>query len=442
MAGDGFKMDGYNTVPERIVEFRAKYPDGTLQPLNLDRPYEIVKVGGVDKDGKDTLERTFIIYTAAAYRTPDDPRPGVGIAWEPFPGHTNFTRFSEIQNAETSAWGRALIAVGAADARKGIASAEEVRNRSQSPDDEAPPEIQTDTKDLMDRFAQLTADYQDKVARRVYKAGKDEDQPEELPDGWSIPWAWLQGDSWKEFIATTIGRAEQASVQETEPDTSGASGANETGAAGANETGAPSAEPPADDPPPPPVVTPPEPTPPVAQDPPAERPPGTGPLSWLGDDASDDIKQQWAVLVDWVAEAKGGPVQEQLRRLGLEVGGKVSELRERLLNGLLNELLLSGETVDDKAPGDEVEPDEPLDESAESGTAPIETDDEYSASEDIKPTSVQVDVLKSLIDVIEEEHHFDAWVRWKTERQVPDDVAQWSMANVLRAVDFFERIGL
>jgi hypothetical protein len=33
-------------------------------------------------------------------------------------------------NAETSAWGRAIIAVGAADSRKGIASAEEVRNRA------------------------------------------------------------------------------------------------------------------------------------------------------------------------------------------------------------------------------------------------------------------------------------------------------------------------
>jgi len=56
------------------------------------------------------------------------------LASEPVPGKTNFTRDSELMNAETSAWGRALIAVGAADAKRGIASANEVRNRQQAVD--------------------------------------------------------------------------------------------------------------------------------------------------------------------------------------------------------------------------------------------------------------------------------------------------------------------
>lgn len=34
-------------------------------------------------------------------------------------------------NAETSSWGRALVAVGAADAKKGVASAEEIQARRQ-----------------------------------------------------------------------------------------------------------------------------------------------------------------------------------------------------------------------------------------------------------------------------------------------------------------------
>ena len=102
---------GYVEVSERIAEFREKYADGSLQA-------EIVEL-------RDDL----VIVKAYAYRTPDDERPGTGLASEPIPGKTNFTRDSELMNAETSAWGRALIAVGAADAKRGIASANEVRNR-------------------------------------------------------------------------------------------------------------------------------------------------------------------------------------------------------------------------------------------------------------------------------------------------------------------------
>jgi hypothetical protein len=69
---------------------------------------------------------------AYAYRTPDDQRPGTGLAWEPCPGKTPYTKDSELQNAETSAIGRAIIMVGASDAKK-VASANEVRNR-QAPD--------------------------------------------------------------------------------------------------------------------------------------------------------------------------------------------------------------------------------------------------------------------------------------------------------------------
>lgn len=113
------KPEGYIDVAQRIVEFRDKYPDGCLRPANLERPYDIVTAG----------DKTFIVVVAAAYRTPDDPTPGVGMAWEPFPGPTNFTLNSELQNAETSAWGRALVAVLAADTKEGIASADEVRSR-------------------------------------------------------------------------------------------------------------------------------------------------------------------------------------------------------------------------------------------------------------------------------------------------------------------------
>jgi hypothetical protein len=114
-----FDLDGYNTVPQRIEEFRKKYPEGSLQQVGL-RFEEFA--GG-----------SWVVYTAAAYRTPDDPTPGHGTAWEPVPGKTSFTRDSELQNAETAAWGRAIVAALAADAQKPIASREEVRNRQPEP---------------------------------------------------------------------------------------------------------------------------------------------------------------------------------------------------------------------------------------------------------------------------------------------------------------------
>jgi hypothetical protein len=105
----------YIDVATRIVEFREKFPEGSLQQVK----YEFVTVNNKD----------WIVYTAAAYRSPDDQRPGIGTAWEPIPGPTNFTRDSEVQNAETAAWGRAMVAALAVDTKKGIASSEEVRNR-------------------------------------------------------------------------------------------------------------------------------------------------------------------------------------------------------------------------------------------------------------------------------------------------------------------------
>jgi len=111
----------YIDVAARIIEFRTKFPTGALQPWK--DPYiERVEM----PDGKI---KCFMVYSAAAYRSPDDELPGVGYAWEPIPGPTNFTRDSELQNAETAAWGRAMVAAFAVDTKKGIASSEEVRNR-------------------------------------------------------------------------------------------------------------------------------------------------------------------------------------------------------------------------------------------------------------------------------------------------------------------------
>jgi hypothetical protein len=105
------RMSDYIEVKDRVQAFHKQYPDGSLQS-----EYEIRQLG----------DKTWIIVKAYAYRTPDDPRPGVGHAWESYPGSTPFTRTSELMVGETSAWGRALAALGIA-VSKSIASKNEVR---------------------------------------------------------------------------------------------------------------------------------------------------------------------------------------------------------------------------------------------------------------------------------------------------------------------------
>ena len=112
MSGN-FNLDDYVDVAARIAEFAEKYPEGSLQ-ASMDFLTEPVG--------------WFCV--ARAYRTADDERPGIGHAFEPVPGKTPYTRDSEAQNAETAAWGRAIVALGFQT--KKIASKQEVQARQGS----------------------------------------------------------------------------------------------------------------------------------------------------------------------------------------------------------------------------------------------------------------------------------------------------------------------
>ncbi len=109
-----YDLSDYVDVAERVQKFHEKYPEGTLQS-----EWKPVVLGGQE----------VIVVKAFAYRTPDDQRPGIGHAMEPLPGLTKFTRNSELMVGETSAWGRALAALGF-EVKRGIASREEVQNRT------------------------------------------------------------------------------------------------------------------------------------------------------------------------------------------------------------------------------------------------------------------------------------------------------------------------
>lgn len=92
-----YNLDGYVDVAARLTAFFERYPEGSVQ---MDVPkWDLV-------DGKQVVWAQ-----ARAYRTPDDPRPGIGTAWEIVPGTTPYTRGSELMVLETSCWGRAIAAV-------------------------------------------------------------------------------------------------------------------------------------------------------------------------------------------------------------------------------------------------------------------------------------------------------------------------------------------
>jgi hypothetical protein len=121
------RLAGYVEVKDRIAQFYAKHPDGRLVTSSVS--------ASSDPDGKP---RVWV--EAKAYRTPDDPQPAVGWSWMELPGRTPYTNGSELENTETSAWGRAIGALGIG-IDKSIASAQEFRNKEGEPAAPAPDPI-------------------------------------------------------------------------------------------------------------------------------------------------------------------------------------------------------------------------------------------------------------------------------------------------------------
>lgn len=83
----------YVDVAERIHRFYEMHPEGSIQ-TSMER-----------------LEGNLVVFKALAYKTPTDPTPTTGWAYErEGQGHVNKTSF--IENCETSAIGRALANMG------------------------------------------------------------------------------------------------------------------------------------------------------------------------------------------------------------------------------------------------------------------------------------------------------------------------------------------
>jgi len=115
-----FDLADYVDVKERVRLFYERHPEGRLCTGEVRVTRE-----------PDDVPRVWV--QALAYRDPADIHPGVGWSWMLLPGTTPYTRGSEIENVETSAWGRAIGALGIGIA-KSIASADEVRAKGGAED--------------------------------------------------------------------------------------------------------------------------------------------------------------------------------------------------------------------------------------------------------------------------------------------------------------------
>lgn len=100
--------DDYIEVKDRVVEFYSLYPEGRIECRII----------------RDTSEES--VMQATVYRTAEGGYPA-GMAHSSLakPGATAFTRGSELENAETSAVGRALAFAGIS-AHRGIATMSEI----------------------------------------------------------------------------------------------------------------------------------------------------------------------------------------------------------------------------------------------------------------------------------------------------------------------------
>ena len=122
-----FDISNYVTVAERVAMFYEKYPEGSIQ-------FEFMGV----MDG-DPLKMWGV---ARAYRTPDDPLPGIGTASELINGKSPYTNGSQLQNLETACWGRACASLNIGTS-KGLSTKEEIMGsrERQAPGPAKPKEV-------------------------------------------------------------------------------------------------------------------------------------------------------------------------------------------------------------------------------------------------------------------------------------------------------------
>lgn len=122
---------GYNTVAKRLAAFTNDHPNGKIIPRMVQFAF--------NESGQGYVVMGASIYKEWTPGKNNDLPDGTGFAGMPIPGPNNFTRNSEIENAETSAIGRALASIGYlskdAEGQPSYASSDEIAMKR---DDNAP----------------------------------------------------------------------------------------------------------------------------------------------------------------------------------------------------------------------------------------------------------------------------------------------------------------
>ena len=138
-----FDLGDYVEVKDRIKLFYELFGQGRLVTGEVRLTTE-----------PDGVPRVMV--QGLAYRSPDDQLPGVGWSWMALPGTTSYTKGSELENVETSAWGRAIGSLGILIDRS-IASANEVENKrdgGSAPErTAAPTDAYRETEELLGDYA-------------------------------------------------------------------------------------------------------------------------------------------------------------------------------------------------------------------------------------------------------------------------------------------------
>lgn len=120
-----FDLDKYETVEERIARFYSDHPDGRIVTDNL-------------TTDDDRLRSQWVVY-ASVYFDREDQADGLaratGLAFE-IDGGSGANKMAALENAETSAIGRALANAGYSGARR---TSREEMAKAQRGADAAPP---------------------------------------------------------------------------------------------------------------------------------------------------------------------------------------------------------------------------------------------------------------------------------------------------------------
>lgn len=108
---------GYKMVADRHAQFVQDHPDGVV--INNMRSHQVFP------DGTGYVIMETQLWKSRADADSGKMPDGVGHAGMPIPGPNNFTRNSEVENAETSSLGRALAMIGY-HAKETMASEDEI----------------------------------------------------------------------------------------------------------------------------------------------------------------------------------------------------------------------------------------------------------------------------------------------------------------------------